>query len=111
VTRILRWIGAATLLGAAACTPTSEPADGLGESRLPEAMRPDYQVFAQRCSKCHSLGRPLQSGIADDEYWKRYVERMRRQAGSGISLADEAPILRFLHFYSVEEKRRRSGGG
>ena len=88
-----------------------EPAEGLPVATLPEEVRADYEVFAQRCSKCHSLSRPLQSGITDDGFWKEYVERMRRQAGSGISPGDEEPILRFLHYYSLEEKRRRGGGG
>ena len=88
-----------------------EPAEGLTASALPESVRSDYEVFAQRCSKCHSLARPLQSGITEDAFWKEYVERMRRQAGSGISPSDEEPILRFLHYYSLEEKRRRGGGG
>jgi hypothetical protein len=88
-----------------------QPAEGLVASALPEEVRADYQVFALRCSKCHSLARPLESGITDDVYWTEYVERMRRQMGSGISPADEEPILRFLHYYSVEEKRRRGDGG
>jgi hypothetical protein len=32
--------------------------------------------------------------------WADYVDRMRRQPGSGISPADTRPILRFLHYYS-----------
>jgi hypothetical protein len=74
----------------------------------PEA-RADYAVFALRCSKCHSLSRPLDSGIDDDEFWKAYVARMRRQPGSGISQEDATVILRFLHVYSIEERRRKAG--
>lgn len=73
----------------------------------PAGVRADYTVFAQRCSKCHSLARPLESGIDSDEYWRMYVERMRRQPGSGISVADTVPILRFLHAYSLEVRRRK----
>ena len=106
--------GASTLaalsLAIVACA-AREPAGGLMASALPEGVRSDYEVFAQRCSKCHSLARPLQSGITDDAFWKEYVERMRRQPASGISPSDEEPILRFLHYYSLEEKRRRGGGG
>jgi hypothetical protein len=69
----------------------------------------DYRVFAARCSKCHSLARPLNSGIDDDEHWRRYVARMRRQPGSGISEEDTVAILRFLHLYSVELRRRKAG--
>jgi hypothetical protein len=38
-----------------------------------------------------------------------YVERMRRQPGSGITTQDEESILRFLHYYSQEQKREKSG--
>ena len=77
------------------------------EATLPADVRADHAVFALRCSKCHSLARPLNSGIDNDEYWKMYVERMRRQPASGISVADTVPILRFLHYYSIEERRRK----
>jgi hypothetical protein len=73
---------------------------------MPPVVRPDYALFAQRCSKCHSLARPLTSGIDDDGYWVDYVARMRRQPSSGISQEDTVGILRFLHYFSMEEKRR-----
>ncbi len=95
----------------AACTFRGEPAEGLGESNLPVEVRADYALYAQRCSKCHSLARSLQSGITDDSVWVYYVQRMRRQPGSGISPGDVEPILRFLHYRSLEEKRRRGAGG
>ncbi len=81
--------------------------DEVDTAKLPPDLRADYAVFAQRCSKCHSLARPLTSGIDDDEYWKRYVERMRRQPASGISPEDEVPILRFLHYFSEEQKKKK----
>jgi hypothetical protein len=67
----------------------------------------DYTLFALRCSKCHSLSRPLNSGIDSDEYWRLYVAKMRRQPGSGISAEDSVGILRFLHLYSIEQRRKK----
>jgi hypothetical protein len=67
----------------------------------------DYALFAVRCSKCHSLSRPLNSGIDRDDYWRLYVARMRRQPGSGISEEDTVAILRFLHLYSIEQRRKK----
>ena len=95
-----RWRGvlAAALL-IAACATTAR--DGLDVATLPVEVRPDYAVFARRCSKCHQLARPLGADIHDDAEWADYVERMRRQPGSGISKADTKPILRFLHYYST----------
>jgi hypothetical protein len=98
------WMGAVLVL--AQCGPV-HGADEVDTAKLPANLRDDYGVFAQRCSKCHSLARPLTSGIDDDEYWKRYVERMRRQPASGISPEDEVPILRFLHYFSEEQKKKK----
>jgi hypothetical protein len=97
--RAHRWrsLAVAALL-AAGCATSAR--DGLDATQLPVDVRADYAVFARRCSKCHSLARPLGSGIHDDKQWVDYVERMRRQPGSGISRADTVPILRFLHYYS-----------
>ena len=80
--------------------------EGLEPSSLPAAVRSDYAVFAQRCSKCHSLARPLNSGITDDNYWVLYVARMRRQPASGITQEDAGPILRFLNYYSLEQRKK-----
>ena len=105
-----RWSGlvvvlalALSSLGAGGCATSQR--DGLDAAELPEAVRPDYALFARRCSKCHSLARPLGSGITDDAVWIAYVDKMRRQPGSGISPQDAGPILRFLHYYSSEQRR------
>ena len=76
--------------------------DGLDVRTIPMEYRADYELFAQRCSKCHSLSRPLDNGRIEDRFWASYVERMRRQPGSGISPEEVPSILRFLHFYSSE---------
>jgi hypothetical protein len=96
----------AAVAGALACR-----GEGYDVSQLPSSLRPDYQLFAQRCSKCHSLARPLLSGIDDDAFWEKYVERMRMQPGSGISVSDKAPILRFLRFYAAQQRERKTHSG
>lgn len=90
---------------ACASGPRSDSAYG---AQLPADVRASYEVFAHRCSKCHSLARPLDSGIADDAYWAMYVDRMRLQPASGISVADRAPILAFLHYYAEQQRTRRA---
>lgn len=86
----------------------SDRTHAAGVADLPPDARDGYAVFAIRCSKCHSLSRPLDSGIDDDEHWARYVRRMRLQVGSGISLDDERRILVYLHHYSLEQARRKA---
>lgn len=98
-------LAALLLLPLAACSGART--EGLDRNKLPEDVRADYDVFARRCSKCHTLARPLQAGITDDEQWVMYVNRMRRQPGSGISLDDQERILRFLKYYAAETRRRK----
>jgi hypothetical protein len=86
---------------------TTTRRDGLEVAQLPAEVRPDYEVFARRCSKCHALARALNSGIDQDAMWVDYVNRMRRQPGSGISPGDTQPILRFLHYYAEDQRRRK----
>jgi len=88
-----------------ACAATAA-GDGLDPAQLPAEVRDDYAVFARRCSKCHSLARPLYSTIDHDSWWEAYVNRMRRQPGSGIAPGDVAPILRFLHYYTLTRPHR-----
>lgn len=109
--RIAALAAAGMLAGALlACPGGAGSGDGLNVGSMPAPMQADYAVFAQRCSKCHSLSRPLESGITDDDFWVFYVERMRRQPASGIALSDEPAILRFLHYYSQERLQRHDSG-
>src|SRR4029079_18388924 len=101
---VARLLGLVTI-GVAACSASRT--EGLDPSKLPEDMREDYALFARRCSKCHSLARPLNAGITDDEQWVHYVNRMRRQPGSGITMTDQEHILRFLKYYAAELRKKR----
>jgi hypothetical protein len=102
---------ASCAIAADGCTVSGARYEGLDPSTMPAEVRADYAVFAQRCSKCHSLARPLNSGITDEGYWALYVARMRRQPASGISPEDAPRILRFLHYYSLEQLRKREPPG
>ncbi len=90
-----------------ATTTTSilgDRSEGADPSALPADVQASYRVFVQRCSKCHALARVYESGITDDDYWVRYVARMRRQPGSGISKGDESVILHYLFYYSAQKR-------
>jgi hypothetical protein len=104
------WRAGALALSMVGCGSSASRSEGLEPTTLPAELRADYAIFAQRCSKCHSLSRPLTSGISDENYWSLYVARMRRQPGSGITQEDAGPILRFLHFYSLEQVRKNEKG-
>ena len=65
---------------------------------------PDYELFSQRCSKCHALSRALQAHISEDAGWVRVVTRMRQKPESGISDRDATAILRYLHLLAEQER-------
>ena len=97
------------LVGAtSACRMDNAHAEGVDVSSYPPEVRDDYALFTVRCSKCHALSRALQSGITDDAYWADYVERMRRQPGSGIAPEESPRIQRFLHYYSLTVRARNA---
>jgi hypothetical protein len=97
---------AALLLVVLALACAAASGEGLDPAQLPAETRGDYAVFARRCSKCHSLARALYSTIDRDSLWEVYVSRMRRQPASDIALTDVAPILRFLHYYTLNRRHR-----
>jgi len=102
---LLATLGFGLGLGGLGCGPRTE---GLDATKVPEDIRADYDLFTRRCSKCHSLARPLQSGITDDAQWALYVTRMRRQPGSGISPDDQEHILRFLRWFAADQRRAKA---
>ena len=74
-------------------------------SKYPPAMQADYKVFTARCSKCHTVARAINSEFALDEEWERYVKRMMRKPGSGITAADGKQIFEFLAYDSKLRKK------
>ncbi len=104
--------GAATLLflacAAASCADAhaTRRGDRVDVSSYPAEIQAAYAVFAQRCSRCHTLARPLNAHLEDPEHWVRYVTRMRRQPGSGINQDNAEIILRFLLFYHGSDRER-----
>ena len=100
-------VAAALLIGASISCAGLQRADGLDPATVPADIRENYETFAQRCSRCHTLARPLNSNFTTMEEWRYYVRRMRRQPNSGISPQDEATIQVFLEYYTAERNRTR----
>lgn len=83
--------------------------DEAAQAQLPPEVRASYDLFAQKCSRCHTLSRPLGAFITDVSHWRQYVTRMRRQPGSGISAEDGERILVFLEHYTREKSKEGQG--
>lgn len=74
-------------------------------SKYSPDMQAGYKVFASRCAKCHTAARAINSDFALDEEWERYVKRMMRKPGSGITAADGKQIFEFLAYDSKARKK------
>jgi hypothetical protein len=71
-------------------------------------QRPRYDMFAQKCTRCHELARPISallSGVTplsadrfDEEGIKKYVVKMMRKPNSGIVKEDARELIQFLTY-------------
>jgi hypothetical protein len=78
--------------------------EGLDPASVPAALRDEHELFARRCSRCHSVSVPLLAHVSDGHHWVLYVERMRRQPNSGIALEEAPAIVRFLTWYTASQQ-------
>ena len=85
---------------AAAPDPRDRGPDRIDVSSYPPQYQRSYEVFAVRCSKCHSLARPINARIKGEQ-WKGYVKKMIRRPGSGINEEAGREIYEFLKYYST----------
>ena len=67
-------------------------------------MQENYKLFAQKCSRCHTLARPINSKFAG-EVWKKYVYKMMRKPGSGLTPKTADQIIEFLIYDSQEREK------
>ena len=94
-----------------ATTTSNRIGDTLDSSQYPPDIRDAYKVFAVRCSRCHTLARPLNARINDPQQWVRYVQRMRLNPASGINAKNGEIILRFLLYYMDQRQKERGEQG
>ena len=68
-------------------------------SAYPAEYQSAYVLFSRKCSKCHTLARPINSSMTGEE-WFSYVSRMSRKPASGISPKNADKIYEFLAYDS-----------
>ena len=74
-------------------------------SKYPQGIKDNYEVFSQKCTQCHKLSRPVNCDYAMPDEWSRYVKRMMRKPGSGISSSEAKQIFEFLVYDSSIRKK------
>lgn len=80
--------------------------DTIDVSAYPKQMQDYYKVFAKKCSKCHTLARPINTDFPIDK-WQRYVKRMMRKPGSGITKSTGKKIYLFLKYYTEQKQAEK----
>ena len=83
--------------------PQDKGPDKIDVSAYPAPMQANYKLFASKCSKCHTIARPINTMMKRDE-WERYVKRMMHKPNSGISDNQGKQIFEFLIFDQTERK-------
>ncbi|HUX43186.1 MAG TPA: hypothetical protein VMV57_00410 [Terracidiphilus sp.] len=66
-------------------------------SAYPPAQQKAYKTFVSKCSKCHTIARPINTTMTKAE-WERYVKRMMHKPNSGISNSQGKDIFEFLAY-------------
>ena len=83
--------------------PQDKGPDKIDVSAYPAPQQAAYKVFTAKCSKCHTIARPMNTMMKRDE-WERYVKRMMHKPNSGISDSQGKDIFDFLIYDQVERK-------
>ncbi len=83
--------------------PQDSGPDKIDVSAYPAPMQSAYKLFASKCSKCHTLARPVNTMMTRAE-WERYVKRMMHKPNSGISDKQGKEIFEFLVYDQTTRK-------
>lgn len=75
-------------------------------SSYPGPVQGNYRLFMQKCSQCHTIARAINSDYVLPDEWERYIKRMLRKPGSGMSSADGKKIYDFLVYDAGVRKKR-----
>jgi hypothetical protein len=75
----------------------SQAGASLDVSGYPPEQQQRYKQFAEKCSRCHDLSRPLASRY-NEAGWRQLVVRMARKPGAGINRREQQQFAEFLVF-------------
>lgn len=76
-------------------------------STYPAEMQTAYKLFAKKCSKCHTIARPINTNMKLED-WERYTKRMMRKPNSNISKEERETIYKFLEYDQINRKDKES---
>ncbi len=77
--------------------PQDKGPSSINVSSYPPEQQKAYKVFVDKCAKCHTIARPINTSMSKPE-WERYVKRMMHKPNSGISDKQAKDIFEFLAY-------------
>ena len=83
--------------------PQDKGPNKIDVSGYPPEMQSAYKLFSSKCSKCHTIARPINTMMKRDE-WERYVKRMMHKPNSGINDNQGKQIFEFLVYDQTNRK-------
>ncbi len=87
--------------------PQDKGPDKINVSAYPADQQKGYKVFVDKCAKCHTIARPINTTMTKPE-WERYVKRMMHKPNSGISDAQGKTIFEFLAYDQENRKDKNA---
>ena len=87
--------------------------DTIDVSHYPPAQQKNYALFLERCSRCHTAARAINSRIITQEDWQHFVSLMHgrllsRSMSEPWKLEEGRAIIDFLAFDSEARKLAHS---
>jgi len=79
--------------------------DTIDVSGYPAEVQATYDLFLEKCGKCHTPARPINCDFALEDEWGRYIKRMMRRSGKFITPDDAKQIYVFLTYDSKTRKK------
>lgn len=83
--------------------PQDKGPDKIDVSKYPAELQKSYKLFSSKCSKCHTIARPINTTMTRPE-WERYVKRMMHKPNSGISDKQGKDIFDFIEYDQEHRK-------
>ena len=107
---LLVGIGMIYALRAPRAVPKTYPADKgpnfIDVTTYPPKMQEAYELFTRKCSRCHTVARPINSTFTAEK-WREYVYKMMRKPGSGLTPKTTEEIIQFLIYDSEHREKRK----
>jgi mono/diheme cytochrome c family protein len=74
-------------------------------SAYPAAQQEGYKLFVDKCAKCHTIARAINTTMSRRE-WEHYIKQMMQNPKSGINDNEGKVIFEFLTYDQATRKNK-----